>query len=77
MTWVTPIWLLSVGVAFGLAILLALYGVVWLVSRSWAKEIFAAVREGIFLAPVLYLAMALTGFAVLGVCSCRRFPTEP
>ena len=72
-TWVTPIWLLSVGVAFGLAIMLALYGVVWLVARSWAEEIFVAVREGI-LAPVLYLAMALTGFAVLGVVLVPAIP---
>jgi ABC-type transport system involved in multi-copper enzyme maturation permease subunit len=72
-TWVTPIWLLSVGVAFGLATLLVLYAVVWLVSRSWAEEIFAAVREGI-LAPVLYLAVALTGFALLGIVLVPAIP---
>ena len=72
-TWVTPIWLLSVGVALGLSVLLVLFGLVWLVSRSLAQEIFAAVREGI-LAPIFYLAVALTGFAILGVVLVPAIP---
>ncbi len=72
-TWVTPIWLLSVGVAFGLAVLLLLYGLVWLVSRSQAREILAAVREGI-LAPIFYLAVVLTGFAILGMVLVPAIP---
>ena len=36
-TWVTPLWLLSVGVALGVAALGLFYGVLFLVSRRFAE----------------------------------------
>lgn len=65
-TWVTPIWLLSVGVALGVVVLAVLYGVLFLVSRRLAEVASTSVREGILL-PIFYLAMFLTAFAVVGV----------
>ena len=72
-TWITPIWLLSLGVAAGLLVLLLAYGVIWLVSRRVAEEIKFAVREGILL-PIFYLAVAMSGFAVLGVVLVPTIP---
>ena len=75
-TWITPVWLLSVGVALGVLLLASVYGVVWLASRRLANEIFATVREGILL-PVFYLAMFLTGFALLGIVLVPGIPYRP
>ncbi len=64
-TWMTPFWLLSVGVAAGLAVLALAYGLLFLVWRPAADYMLASVREGILL-PLFYLALFLSGFAVLG-----------
>jgi ABC-type transport system involved in multi-copper enzyme maturation permease subunit len=61
--WLTPIWLLALGVAAGVLALLAAWAVCWLVRRPLALAIAEAVRESI-LAPVGYLALALSVFAV-------------
>jgi ABC-type transport system involved in multi-copper enzyme maturation permease subunit len=75
-TWITPVWLLSVGVAAGVLLLAGAYGVVWLVSRRLASVIFTTVREGILL-PVFYLALFLTGFALLGIVLVPGIPYRP
>jgi ABC-type transport system involved in multi-copper enzyme maturation permease subunit len=72
-TWITPVWLLSVGVALGVIVLAVAYGIVWLVSRRLADEIYTGVREGILL-PIFYLAMFLTGFSVLGIVLVPEIP---
>jgi ABC-type transport system involved in multi-copper enzyme maturation permease subunit len=63
-TWLTPFWLLSVGVGFGVVLLAAVYGVLLLVWRPAADFVTASVREGILL-PLFYLSLFLTAFAVL------------
>jgi len=64
-TWLTPIWLLSVGAALGLAVLGAAYGIVRVLSSRIASEAVAAVKEGILL-PIGYLAVFMAIFAVVG-----------
>ena len=63
-TWLTPIWLLSIGVAIAVVILLVAWIVCWLVNRNAARAIADAIRGGVLL-PVTYLAIALSGFAVV------------
>jgi ABC-type transport system involved in multi-copper enzyme maturation permease subunit len=63
-TWLTPFWLLCVGIGFGVALLAVVYGALFLVWRPAADFVTASVREGILL-PLFYLSLFLTGFAVL------------
>jgi ABC-type transport system involved in multi-copper enzyme maturation permease subunit len=65
-TWATPIWLISVGAALGLAVLGAAWGILYLLSRSAAAWVVDSVREGILL-PVFYIALGLAAFAVAGL----------
>ena len=69
--WLTPVWLLSVGVALGLVLLLVIYGVLGLVSRRSAREVPSIIKEGILL-PITYLALFLTGFALLAAIEMPR-----
>ncbi|MEX2315525.1 MAG: ABC transporter permease subunit [Pirellulales bacterium] len=62
--WLTPVWMLSVGITLGGAVLLVLYGVLWLVSRRAAAAVLRAVREGVF-QYVSYLVLAFVVLAVL------------
>jgi ABC-type transport system involved in multi-copper enzyme maturation permease subunit len=64
-TWLTPMWLLSLGVAFAVIVLAVFYGICYLVWRPAADFMLDSIREGILL-PISYLALFLTGFAVLG-----------
>jgi ABC-type transport system involved in multi-copper enzyme maturation permease subunit len=66
--WLTPLWILAVGVMIGAAILLLMWGVCWVVNRRGAKAIGAAVNEGI-LRPVSYVIASLTVLAVLAAAS--------
>jgi ABC-type transport system involved in multi-copper enzyme maturation permease subunit len=63
--WLTPIWLLSLGVTAGALVLLVLYGILWLVSRSTAESVSRLVKESI-LQWVSYLVAVFILFAVLG-----------
>jgi ABC-type transport system involved in multi-copper enzyme maturation permease subunit len=72
-TWITPVWLLSVGVALGMLVLLILYGVLFAVSRRLAEVASATVREGVLL-PIFYLAAALSVFAVLAIFLVPSLP---
>lgn len=68
--WLTPIWILSVGVTIGMAILLALFGLLWLVARPAAESVARVVRESVLL-PITYMAIVFVGFCLLGA------PTMP
>lgn len=60
-TWLTPIWLIGIGVAVGLAILLVLWALLFIVSRRTAREITAFLSEGVM--PGL-----LSTAAIMAVC---------
>lgn len=62
--WLTPLWLLSVGVACGLVVLAIAYGMAALASPRLAAFIRMSVAEGILL-PLTVLAIFLTAFALL------------
>jgi ABC-type transport system involved in multi-copper enzyme maturation permease subunit len=62
--WLTPVWILSLGVALGAVVLLVLYGVLRLVSRPAAESVLRFVRESI-LQWVSYVVMAMAAFAIL------------
>jgi hypothetical protein len=66
--WLTPIWILAVGVTIGAAILLVVWAVCWLVNRRAARAIAEAVGEGI-LRPVSYVVMSLAALAILASLS--------
>jgi ABC-type transport system involved in multi-copper enzyme maturation permease subunit len=62
--WLTPLWMLSIGVTGGSAVLLVLYAVLWIVSRRAAAAVSRAVRESV-LQPVSYLALAFVVLCAL------------
>jgi ABC-type transport system involved in multi-copper enzyme maturation permease subunit len=62
--WLTPLWILAVGVTAGALVLLALWGVCWIVNRRAATAIAAAVGEGV-LRPISYVIIALAALALL------------
>jgi len=62
--WLTPIWILSLGVTAGAAILLVLYGVLWMVSRPTAEAMWRLVKESV-LQWISYLVGAFVVFAIL------------
>jgi ABC-type transport system involved in multi-copper enzyme maturation permease subunit len=63
--WLTPVWLLSLGVTAGAVVLLALFGILWLASRSAAGASLRLVKESI-LQWITYIVAAFVLFAVLG-----------
>ncbi len=80
--WLTPLWLLSAGIVAGAVLLVAAWGVCWLVNRRAARAIAAAVSEGI-LRPISYVVVALAVLAALAtpsmpvkqtIASLRRLP---
>ncbi len=75
-TWITPVWLLSIGVALGVAVLGVGFCVLWVVSRRLAEIASTSVREGILL-PIFYLAIGLTGFAALAPVLVSGLPYRP
>jgi ABC-type transport system involved in multi-copper enzyme maturation permease subunit len=72
-TWLTPIWLLSVGTALGVVVLAVLYGIARLVSPRLAEIASSSVREGVLL-PIFYLVIFLTAFAAVGVFLVPEIP---
>lgn len=62
--WVTPLWMISLGGTLAALILLALYGVLWLVSRSAATRVRIAVQEGVLM-PLSYVLMAMIAICIL------------
>jgi ABC-type transport system involved in multi-copper enzyme maturation permease subunit len=80
--WLTPVWILSVGVTCGVAALLVLYGGLWLLARPAAQAVPRIIRESVLL-PISYVALALVGYCLLGAtamptsqmfASLRRLP---
>src|SRR5262245_16340985 len=74
-TWATPLWLVSVGLALGVILLGVGYGVLWLVSRRAAEAAVSSVREGI-LQPIFYLVCFATVFAALGMAIIPGLPVK-
>ncbi|MEX0979267.1 MAG: hypothetical protein WDZ48_10465, partial [Pirellulales bacterium] len=74
-TWLTPLWLLSVGVALGVIVLAVVYGGLYLVWRPAADFMFTSIREGILL-PLFYLALFLTAFAALAIVLVPGIPVR-
>jgi len=72
-TWLTPLWLLSVGTALGVAVLAVAYVVLFLASPRLAGVAVTGVREGILL-PIFYLAVAVTGFSLLAIFVVPQLP---
>ncbi len=64
-TWATPIWLISVGVALAMVVMAAVFGIIYLISRSAAQWVLDSVREGILM-PVFYLGCGMTALAIAG-----------
>ncbi len=74
-TWITPLWLISVGVALGTCLLAVVAGILFLVWRNGFDYLVSSVREGILL-PIFYLAVVLTGFAVLAPLLVPGVPVQ-
>jgi ABC-type transport system involved in multi-copper enzyme maturation permease subunit len=66
--WLTPIWLLAVGVTIGAVALLIVWGLCWIINRRAAQAIATAVGEGI-LRPVSYVIAAMAALAILAAIS--------
>lgn len=62
--WLTPIWLLSVGVAAGLLVLLLFWGILAVFSRPAARAIGHMLGEGV-LQPLSYIFAGVATFALL------------
>jgi ABC-type transport system involved in multi-copper enzyme maturation permease subunit len=64
--WLTPLWLLSIGVTLGAVGLLVLYGVLWLFSRPTAEAALRVVKESV-LQWISYLVVAHVLFFFLAI----------
>ncbi len=62
--WLTPIWILSLGVTAGALVLLVLYGILWLAARPAAEAAARLVKESI-LQWISYIVAVFVIFAVL------------
>jgi ABC-type transport system involved in multi-copper enzyme maturation permease subunit len=62
--WLTPVWILSLGVTAGAAILVLLYGVLWLVSRPAAEAAMRLVKESV-LQWISYVVATFVALALL------------
>ncbi|MCA9149693.1 MAG: ABC transporter permease subunit [Planctomycetales bacterium] len=65
MSWVTTLWLLSLGCTAGLLLLLFAWAVMWVVWRRAAKLVPLTVSEGVLL-PVTWILAGMVLFAVVG-----------
>ncbi len=63
-TWIIPVWILSIGATLGLLVLLALYGLSWLVLPRVARVVPSVLKEGV-LQFVAYLLVFLAIFTVV------------
>ena len=62
--WLTPVWLLSVGVTLGAVVLVLLYGILWLISRPAAATALRVARESV-LQWISYVVLGYIGFCLL------------
>src|SRR5215213_1884002 len=65
-TWITPLWLLSIGVASAVLLLAAVYGLLWIAKRPAAIEIGGRIKESLMM-PVVYLAGLLVVFSLIAL----------
>ncbi len=70
--WLTPLWIFALGVTVGLAVLAALFGLLWLVNRKAAQRAWAAISESALM-PVLWLAV---GMFALFAFAFPQMPTD-
>jgi hypothetical protein len=63
--WLTPVWVLSLGITAGAVVLAVLFGIFWLVSRSNAEATARLIKESI-LQWISYIVLAFVIFAVVG-----------
>lgn len=68
--WLTPLWILSVGVTAGAVVLALIYGLVWLISRPAAAALWAAVQDGV----LLQLSYVMAAFALLFLIGAFTMP---
>jgi ABC-type transport system involved in multi-copper enzyme maturation permease subunit len=68
--WLTPTWILALGVTAGAAVLLVLYGIVWLVSRPTA----AAVRQLVSESVLLWISYVVLAYVVVGLLLTPLMP---
>lgn len=66
--WLTPLWILSVGVTAGALLLALMFGIVWLVSRSAGARLWATVQDGVLL-QLSYVIAAFVLFFVIGAAT--------
>ncbi len=64
--WLTPLWMLSVGVTAGLVVLAVLFGLLWIFNRPKAEEAISAIGESVLM-PLCYLAAAMVVLAVVAL----------
>ena len=62
--WLTPVWILSLGVTAGAVVLAVLYGVLWLISRPTADAALRLTKESV-LQWISYVVMAFAAFGIL------------
>ena len=62
--WLTPLWLFSIGITLGAAVLAIAWAILWLVNRRAGKAVLEIVREGV-LQPISYVLIAMIALAVL------------
>lgn len=62
--WLKPLWLLSIGTTAGLIVVLAVWGIIYLVNRRAALSLATTVKEGILL-PVTYTLGVLGLLAIM------------
>jgi ABC-type transport system involved in multi-copper enzyme maturation permease subunit len=80
--WLTPLWILSVGVTLGAVILLLLYGLLWLVARETARTVLRTVQESVLLwisyVVLVYVALSFLAAPIMPwgstIDSLRRLP---
>jgi ABC-type transport system involved in multi-copper enzyme maturation permease subunit len=80
--WLTPLWFLSVGVTLGAAVMVVLYGLLWVVSRSTAATVLRTVKESVLnwisYVVLVYVALFLITTPMMPwrsmVDSVRRLP---
>ena len=62
--WLTPIWILSLGVTVGTLVLVVAFGITWLISRRTAEAGLRLLRESV-LQWVSYVVLMLVAFSLL------------
>jgi len=80
--WLTPLWILALGVTIGAAVLVLAWCLCWLVNRRAARDVYASVSEGM-LRQISYVLVALAALVALAsptmpvkqtIESIRRLP---